>query len=213
MRQQILTMLRMQDSMNTKVHPQWIGQQFEWYRAAWIECAELMDHHGYKWWKKQQLDQKQVELEIIDIWHFGMSCLFSPNKTVDQLADEIEAEIAAFTDSGSSILTATEQLAQHCLATQSFSVAAFWQLMTSAGIDFDRLYVAYVGKNVLNFFRQDHGYKTGTYIKQWDGREDNEHLVELVAGLDSAADSFYDDIYAALSTRYQTVQAAESQLA
>lgn len=34
----------------------------------------------------------------------------------------------------------------------------------------------YTGKNVLNVFRQDHGYKAGTYIKVWDGREDNEHL-------------------------------------
>jgi len=52
MRQKLLTMLAMQDSMNTKVHPEWITQNYEWYRAVWIECGELMDHQGYKWWKK-----------------------------------------------------------------------------------------------------------------------------------------------------------------
>ena len=49
-------MLTMQDGMNTRVHEQWIDQNFEWYRAAWIECGELIEHYGYKWWKKQDAD-------------------------------------------------------------------------------------------------------------------------------------------------------------
>ena len=88
MRQQLLTMLEMQNSMNTKVHPQWIEQDFAWYRAVWIECAELMDHYGYKWWKQQRPDDEQVKLEVIDIWHFGLSALFSADKGMDDLADE-----------------------------------------------------------------------------------------------------------------------------
>ena len=42
-------------------------------------------------------------------------------------------------------------------------------------------------KNVLNFFRQDNGYKDGSYIKLWDGKEDNQHLVELTTELDTEA--------------------------
>lgn len=42
MRQQILTMLDMQNSMNKKIHPDWIDQNYEWYRAIWIECGELL---------------------------------------------------------------------------------------------------------------------------------------------------------------------------
>ncbi len=213
MRHRLLTMLAMQDSMNTKVHPQWISQGYEWYRAAWIECGELMDHHGYKWWKKQVPDDEQVKLEIIDIWHFGMSALFAEGKSYDDLADQI---LSLLDDTPASmaidmtILEATEQLAQDCLATKGFSVVFFWQLMAAAKLDFDTLYVAYVGKNVLNFFRQDHGYKDGTYIKQWAGKEDNEHLVELTAGLDSHSDSFRDDLYEALSLRYDNTTAAVS---
>ena len=52
MRARITTMLNLQDSMNRKVHADWIAQRFAWYRAAWIECGELIEHHGYKWWKK-----------------------------------------------------------------------------------------------------------------------------------------------------------------
>ncbi len=53
MKQQLATMLELQNNMNTKVHANWREQQFEWYRAIWIECAELLDHYGWKWWKKQ----------------------------------------------------------------------------------------------------------------------------------------------------------------
>jgi hypothetical protein len=49
---------------------------------------------------------------------------------------------------------------------------------------FEELYRRYVGKNVLIFFRQDNGYKDGIYRKTWEGREDNEHLVELMTSLD-----------------------------
>ncbi len=75
--------------------------------------------------------------------------------------------------------------------------------MAAAGLDFEGLYCGYVGKNVLNFFRQDHGYKDGSYIKNWSGREDNEHLVELVADLDASSESFKEDLYQGLAQRYR----------
>ena len=70
-------------------------------------------------------------------------------------------------------------------------------------MQFDQLYIAYVGKNVLNFFRQDHGYQDGSYHKQWGGREDNEHLVEIVAKLDTNLPSFKDDLYAEMKAVYE----------
>ena len=71
MKQQLVTMLELQSDMNTKVHADWKQQNFEWYRAIWVECAELLDHYGWKWWKKQNPDVGQIELELVDIWHFG----------------------------------------------------------------------------------------------------------------------------------------------
>ena len=56
MQTQIQTMLELQNAMNAKVHADWREQGFEWYRAIWVECAELMDHYGWKWWKKQSPD-------------------------------------------------------------------------------------------------------------------------------------------------------------
>jgi dimeric dUTPase (all-alpha-NTP-PPase superfamily) len=196
-------MLSMQDKMNTRIHPQWAQQGFAWYRAIWIECGELVDHYGYKWWKKQDPDMEQVNLEIIDIWHFGMSCLFRDGKSVAQIATEIEDELNNFAPSRSGVCEATEALATHVLQTRAFSPSHFWELMLSAGLDFDELYRAYVGKNVLNFFRQDNGYKDGRYVKNWGGREDNEHLVDLVAKLDRDATDFAEQVYSALEGRYR----------
>lgn len=196
-------MLAMQDRMNTRVHPDWVQQNFEWYRAIWIECGELMDHVGYKWWKRQDADMDQVRLEVIDIWHFGMSALFRDGLNIEQIALEIESEISGYKPRGMGVREATEALAVHSLHTRGFSPSRFWELMLASGLDFDALYSAYVGKNVLNFFRQDNGYKAGTYTKHWAGREDNEHLSELVAELDSNADDFADQVYRALQRRYR----------
>ena len=198
----ILTMLKLQDQMNQKVHPDWVSQNYEWYRAVWIECAELMDHVGYKWWKHQECDMDQVQLEVIDIWHFGLSAMFDTAKDFEMMASQIVEAISTHDPVDMDIRTATESLAQHCLQTGGFSVTLFWNLLTAAKLDFDALYRSYVGKNVLNFFRQDNGYKEGTYIKQWAGREDNEHLVELVADLDTGAEDFADRLYQALVQRY-----------
>ena len=91
LKQALVNMLEMQHSMNTRVHENWVDQDFAWYRAAWIECGELIEHYGYKWWKKQVPDIEQVRLEVIDIWHFGLSALFQDGKTTGQIADEIIA--------------------------------------------------------------------------------------------------------------------------
>lgn len=203
MKKALVNMLQMQHNMNTRVHPEWAQQGFEWYRAIWIECGELIEHYGYKWWKKQEPDLPQVQLEVIDIWHFGLSALFSSGRSIEQIADDIQQEVAAYQSAGLGVREATESLALYCLETRGFSPSRFWELMLAAELDFDALYSAYVGKNVLNFFRQDNGYKEGSYIKQWAGREDNEHLVELMAQLDHGAEDFADAVYAALKQRYQ----------
>ncbi len=196
-------MLTMQNSMNTRVHEDWPKQNFAWYRALWIECGELIEHYGYKWWKKQTPDLPQVQLEVIDIWHFGLSALFESGKSIDTMASEIVDEIGHYQGSDAGVREATEALALHALQTHGFSVTKFWDLMLASGLDFEALYSAYVGKNVLNFFRQDNGYKDGSYIKNWSGREDNEHLVDILAALDHGAEDFSKQVYVALESRYR----------
>ncbi len=203
MKQPLINMLEMQHRMNTRVHEDWINQGFEWYRAAWVECGELMDHQGYKWWKAQAADLPQVQLEIVDIWHFGMSAILAEEGDIGMSAERILAELEQHEPSNLAVLEATESLAEHVLVNKSFSPAKFWDLMTAASMSFDQLYTSYVGKNVLNFFRQDHGYNNGSYMKEWAGREDNEHLFELAEALDSSSAAYADELYQALAARYQ----------
>ena len=82
-------MLEMQHAMNSKVHTDWIEQDFKWYRAIWVECAEMLDHYGWKWWKHQSPDIDQVQLELVDIFHFGLSCKLIENSDITSVATEI----------------------------------------------------------------------------------------------------------------------------
>lgn len=202
MQTQIRSMLSLQDSMNSKVHPQWREQGYEWYRAIWVECAELMDHYGWKWWKKQQPDWEQVKLELIDIWHFGLSDLLMQHDDADVLADKLASALRT-SYVVQDFRMALENFVQSTMNQRAFDLVSFANLMVAADLDFDALYRGYVGKNVLNFFRQDNGYKDGTYVKNWAGREDNEHLVDLMNGLDANSADFKDALYAALSIRYR----------
>ncbi len=203
MRSQLKLMLQMQDGMNQKVNQDWREKKREWYRAIWIECAELMDHQGWKWWKKQEADVEQVKLEIIDIWHFGLSMLLESGNSNDQLADAIADEFSHTSSATTPLLQAVESFASETLTTRSFSPAKFKTLLDAADMSVNDLYVGYVGKNTLNLFRQDFGYKEGSYIKEWAGKEDNEHLVEITQELDVSALSFKDDLYAGLQSRYE----------
>ena len=201
MQAQIKVMLELQERINGKVNPDWREKGFEWYRAIWIECAELLDHYGWKWWKKQSPDIEQVQLELIDVWHFGLSILLQSGIDSDQLAEQVSRELVIATDESDFRLD-LESFAALVLSTRNFSVADFGRLLAGVGMDFDSLYRGYVGKNVLNFFRQDHGYQDGTYTKIWNGQEDNEHLVDVVRTLDAASASFSEDLYHALERRY-----------
>jgi len=191
----------MQEAMNTKIHPKWRDQNFAWYRAIWIECAELLDHHGWKWWKKQEPNRDQMLLELIDIWHFGLSLLLVKNSSVEMITEILEQElnIRLDTDNFGEDL---EAFVSHTLKTKNFDVAKFASLMRGINMNFEDLYVGYVGKNVLNFFRQDHGYKEGSYMKQWGDLEDNEHLIRIVEEMDTDSITFNYDLYNRLEQIY-----------
>ena len=201
MKQELLTMLAMQEEMNARVHPQWRKQGYEWYRAIWIESAELMDHYGWKWWKKQSPDRAQVELELIDIWHFGLSALLQGDQSEEVIADDIISQFL-IENATQDFKLELEAFTQVILGTRNFDVLGFARLLRAIDMPFERLFQGYVGKNVLNFFRQDHGYKDGSYLKIWNDKEDNEHLVEVLAELDSSDEQFRERLYTELKRRY-----------
>ena len=197
----------LQDRHNREVHPEWRTQGYAYYRAVWIECAELLDHFGWKWWKRQDANLEQVRLEVVDIWHFGLSDLLRAGAVDEALAERMRARSAPCAggspgERGGDLRAAVEALALSTLGRRAFDVDAFVDLMNIVPMSLDELHDAYIGKNVLNSFRQAHGYRDGSYVKTWGGREDNEHLSELAAKLDASLPSYPEDLKAALEARY-----------
>ena len=83
---QLSTMLTLQDKMNRKVNPDWLKTRSPFLRAVVIEGAEAIEHHGWKWWKKQHCDLPQLQMELVDIWHFILSEILLRNQANIDLA-------------------------------------------------------------------------------------------------------------------------------
>ena len=191
----------MQDAMNSRVSETWRDNNYEWYRAIWVECAEMLDHHGWKWWKHQEIDIPQVQLELVDIFHFGLSLRLMAGGTIEEITTTLSAELTQ--NSGEQdFKIALENLASAAVSNKAFDAVALSDCMRLMSMDLNELFRQYVGKNTLNFFRQDHGYKEGSYIKVWHGEEDNEVLASLVNTLDASATDFQQQLYAALEAKY-----------
>jgi hypothetical protein len=203
--QRVAVMARMQNEHNLRVHPQWRDQGHEYFRAIWVECAELLDHFGWKWWKYQQPDLEQVRLEIVDIWHFGLSELLRSGRIEGEHCDPdvIDTIVMGLGEQPGDFRECVERLAANSLTGRGFDLEGFLAVLVAMPMSFEELFQGYVGKNVLNNFRQNHGYQSGEYLKIWQGREDNEHLMELIADLNQRHADFADQLYQALEVRYQ----------
>lgn len=218
-RGQLITMLEMQAAMNAKVNPAWLTAGYPYLRAAAIEGAEAIEHVGWKWWKAQTPDMDQVRMELVDIWHFALSDgLVLSSGDAEEVADEVmagidfEAQVLEF-DGRTYYLADRDLLSLLDLTVglamaRRFSVEVFGEILKLCGMTWGDLFKLYVGKNVLNTFRQDNGYKQGTYQKLWAGREDNEHLTEILLTLNNNNPYIVDAIYMSLASRYDQVLAA-----
>ncbi len=189
---QLVEQLTLQHRMNSVVNLAWISANYSWTRAIMVEGVEALDHYGWKWWKKlPEPDMSQFHLELVDIWHFALS-----NELVHAGGDLNEAATnirVALRNPRYGFFRGMDQIdlrhldipdLLHVLvgsaAFGEFHLTAFGLLMEKSGMQWEDLHKSYVAKNVLNLFRQAHGYKDGTYVKTWDGREDNEVLTELI---------------------------------
>jgi len=201
------TMAEMQASYNAEVHADWRNQGYPYYRAVWVECAELLDHYGWKWWKHQRPDLEQVKLEIVDIWHFGLSDLLRAGTLSPDIAPRLLAPGAVVEgDRSEALREAVEVLALETLRARRFVLEPFLAVLAALPLPFEELFRLYVGKNVLNSFRLVHGYKTGTYAKRWGDREDNEHLVELLQSLTCDPEAVPRVLYDELDARYRALR-------
>lgn len=212
---QAATMLDMQSEMNARVDPGWLTAAYPYLRAVVIESAEAIEHHGWKWWKKQTCDLPQLQMELIDIWHFLLSeLLLRKQGNQRQVLDDLLLAVAVHWQTESidfdghhyvladmDLLGKLELLIGTASANR-IEIPLFTAIMHDCMMDWQDVYAQYVGKNVLNFFRQDNGYQEGSYLKIWHQREDNEHLVEIMQTLNPLHQDYRQRLYVALSERY-----------
>lgn len=189
-----------------------------WRRCIYMECAELIDSFAWKHWKNisSPTNWENVRLEIVDIWHFILSLLLENRKKeqgLDLLAIEVSS-VSAFKDfckeetkpsENSSeiygILNDIELIIHKCSGfgfDLGEMLSAYFILAIKCGLNLKSLYKIYIGKNVLNAFRQNHGYKEGLYKKNWNGKEDNEILNEILRNKLE-----YEEIYKSLEEWYK----------
>jgi hypothetical protein len=104
------------------------------------------------------------------------------------------------------IMLKVENIIRLALSLDSFDleqlIGEFFDLVVMSGLDLSTLYRLYVGKNILNQFRQDNGYKDGSYIKIWNGDEDN---VVMKRVWEENADIKPEGLYRELAKLYQAL--------
>jgi len=193
------------------------GKLIDWKRCAYLECAELIESYPWKHWKNidAEPDYANIKIEAVDIWHFIMSQGLEDYKikklgSIDTLARTISKlpnfqhfldDIIPTNKDHYEQIKVVENLMRTIFCDDSTDqlIEAFIDVAIQSGLNLDALYKLYVGKNILNQFRQDHGYKEGTYIKLWNGEEDN---VVMQRVLEENDDISPDELYKELEVSY-----------
>jgi len=196
------------------------GKVIDWRRCILLESAELIDSYPWKHWKSIDAtpDYENIKIETVDIWHFIMSEALRLNKiensgSIDKLAENIynlksyQAFINSELPKPSSFyneIKNIEQMIANLYSNSSIEslINDFCIIASQSDLTIDSLYSLYIGKNVLNSFRQKHGYKAGTYRKIWGGREDNVVMQEI---LNSNPNISVDELFEALDREYSDI--------
>ncbi len=221
----ILLMLQLQADLNEATNgEEWIkgvtknGKIINWKRCIYMECAEMIDSFTWKHWKNidKEADWDNLQVEVVDVWHFIMSlAIENYSQTlrgqIEDLAiniselknfNKIDTQNTTFAQQDDTI-EKIESIMLDTLSKEPLDleklISDFFDLVVMSGLDLDSLYKLYVGKNILNQFRQDNGYKEGSYIKVWAGEEDNVIMKRI---LEENSDIKPNDLYKELTKLY-----------
>jgi len=220
----ILQMLKLQQELNDATNGlDWEngttknGKVIDWRRCIYLEAAELIESYPWKHWKNidAQPDYENIKIEIVDIWHFVMSEALRLYKVENQGSIE-DIATAVSKMEGFELFQETnrreelnsyEQIALvedmikilFCNNNIDKLVISFLTLSSKLNLKLPELYELYIGKNILNKFRQNHGYKDGVYIKVWNGKEDNVVMQGLLV---EKNDISPEELYQALEDAY-----------
>jgi hypothetical protein len=186
--------LQLQDEINRRINKNWVKERTEedFFRAIWLETAEFMEELPWKWWKKTETDYDNLQIEIVDIFHFLLSLILLRHYKLDN-----EDFYTGYTDvtislfyygleyskklSINELIVKAETLAKQALLKNDTGlILTFAEIVNTVFDNFNQMYLLYIGKNMLNHIRQEHGYNTGDYKKVINGLEDNKYLTQII---------------------------------
>ena len=193
------------------------GKIIDWRRCSYLECAELIESYPWKHWKNIDAspDYDNIKIEAVDIWHFIMSQALQEYKQnnlgdIEQLSIQIQSinsyhlftqPVQATSLNYYEQIEVVENLMRILFAKESIGslLDSFIEVAMQSGLNIESLYQLYIGKNMLNKFRQDHGYKDGSYIKIWQGEEDNVVMQRILRNTPNISPN---ELYTALEEAY-----------
>lgn len=214
MKEQLITMLELQMKMDSSIKTDVPFSHRDYLRAACLEASEAIDHHGWKWWKHQKKNLAQLQMELIDIWHFYFSTylyrdnldISSAQKTLDYDLNNDNSKIMLDNKIYELLhMTILEKLDLliGLSAVKRTEPIVLMSLCLDCELSPSEIFKQYVQKNTLNLFRQANGYNLGTYKKVWNDKEDNETLVELAAQLNSTDPLYSKKLWTLLDESYK----------
>ncbi|CAA6813938.1 MAG: Dimeric dUTPase (EC [uncultured Sulfurovum sp.] len=220
----ILQMLELQQELNDATNGKnWEegltknNKKIDWRRCIYLEAAELVESYPWKHWKNIDAspDYENIKIEIVDIWHFVMSEALRLYKVEKKgsISDISTAIIAmegfdAFlnAEKGKELdpyveIELVEKMIKTLFCNDDIDalVISFLTMASKLNLKLPELYTLYVGKNILNKFRQNHGYKDGSYLKEWNGKEDNVVMQSILA---TKSNITPEELYTALEEAY-----------
>lgn len=216
----IRAMLELQDKLNVRtIGPNWRTQgQQDWHLAISQECAEGIDHMGWKWWTKQLPDVAAARIEVIDILHFVLSAEMwaADGISFDVIADQLNEswerryEPVFLDEDEFNVADGTPvqlfQLISGLATVARTNLGLLILLAEKLNLNALDVSILYRQKATLNLFRQNHGYKEGAYIKQWaPSTEDNAFLTTLSEGINWGLPTAQDLLYGRLNVKYTEV--------
>ena len=196
--EQIKEMMKIQNKLNNHLDKKWMKKDWNFSLASDVEMVEAIEHYGWKWWKHQECDIDQVKMELVDIWHFLLSGIIVEKMDPERVKDALEEGFQNLNDYD--FIRKTTMFLKYHTFVRKIQVLA--GCMDSIDMSFDELRTLYLGKSILNLFRWNNGYNDGTYIKVWDGLEDNEYLTSILM---CHPDAPADEIYNMLEERYRKI--------
>jgi len=186
------------------------GRKINWMRCVRQETSELIDSFNWKHWKdiNKKDDIYNAKVELVDIIHFMISQslladikpknvwsnfvrTYNTKDTIVELSETIIEDSFNIDYNNDKDVCCTDNV-------NRYFIYSIWKVIATIAykLDFtlDDIYELYMTKNILNIFRQNNGYKDGTYLKLWgeNNIEDNVILSELMYFINNEeTDEFY----------------------